>query len=87
MWLSQYSPSNSGSTLSVQVSNPVPQITGDKGLDFFLSGRAHAWYGALAAAMITGAVVAGEADPKWLIAATALSFGVFVDMWAHHFEH
>jgi len=57
---------------------------------FFLSGRAHAYYGLMAIfaiALLLYALPDLRCHPIVYVAIMVLSAGVFVDLWAHKFVH
>lgn len=54
---------------------------------FFISGGAHAYYGLLAVLGLAIAIALGFLTGKWAWLAAIFAFGVFVDLWAHGFQH
>ena len=53
---------------------------------FFLSGQAHAYYGLIGVMALT-LVFLFQYHALWAGVILALSGGVFVDLWAHGYQH
>lgn len=54
--------------------------------DFFLSGKAHVYYGLIAAGLLSALVLFG-ASTIWLIAVLMILAAIFTDLWAHWYAH
>lgn len=58
----------------------------DPQVNFFWSGKAHAYY-AIAGCILIFIAIAFGGDARLAVIGAALAGGVFADIWAHGYQH